>query len=110
MTFLAPVLYQRSGDPPSHARNANVHRLSWRITTAALAVTALGVLVTGASHEWIFSILVAAEYRGMSYLLPWVVLAGGIFAAGQMMSLKLMSDIRDTCAVGTQGGNRSARR
>jgi O-antigen/teichoic acid export membrane protein len=44
-------------------------------------------------HEWIFHLLVADQYRTVSYLLPWLILAGGLFAAGQMLSLKLMSDL-----------------
>lgn len=94
MTFLAPILYQRSGDATSRARNDNVHHLIWRITATALIISGLGVLVTGTSHERLFSVLVAAEYREISYLFPWVVLAGGLFAAGQMLSLKLMSEMK----------------
>jgi hypothetical protein len=45
-------------------------------------------------HEWIFRLVVAAEFRSISYLLPWVVLAGGLFAAAQMLGLKLMSEMR----------------
>jgi len=37
---------------------------------------------------------VASQYQSVSYLLPWVVLAGGLFAAGQVLGLKLMSDMK----------------
>jgi hypothetical protein len=47
-------------------------------------------------HKWLFRLLVASEYREISYLLPWVVLAGGVFAAGQMLAMKLMSDMRSS--------------
>lgn len=94
MTFLAPILYQRSGDATSEARNDNVHRIIWRIVGITVAVTALAVLVTGILHEWLFSLLVAPDYRGISYLLPWVVLAGGLFSTGQILSLKLMSEMK----------------
>lgn len=94
MSFLGPILYQRSGDATDHARNANVHRLSWRITQLSLLVTLLGFALTFFMHEWLFSLLVATEYRGSSYYLPWVVLAGGVFAAGQMLALKLMSEMK----------------
>lgn len=93
-TFLGPILYQRSGGATDHVRNAHVHRLSWRITWVILMVTLTGVVVTFTIHEWIFRLLVAAQYREISYLLPWVVLAGGLFAAGQMLSLKLMSEMK----------------
>lgn len=94
MSFLGPILYQRSGDASDHARNTNVHRLGWRMTHLSLIVTLIGFAITFALHEWIFALLVASEYRGSSYLLPWVVLAGGIFSAGQMLALKLMSEMK----------------
>lgn len=96
VSFLGPILYQRSGDATDHARNTNVHRLSWRMTHLSLIVTLLGFAVTFVLHEWLFGLLVASEYRGSSHLLPWVVLAGGTFAAGQMLALKLMSEMKSS--------------
>ncbi len=96
VSFLGPVLYQRAGDATDHARNANVHRLGWRMSHLSLMVTLLGFAITFALHERLFGLLVAPEYRGSSHLLPWVVLAGGIFAAGQMLALKLMSEMKSS--------------
>jgi len=94
MTFVAPIFYQRAGDATDPSRNANVHRLAWHITLFSLLITLTGFLMTLGLHERIFRLLVAAEFRAVSYLLPWTVLAGGIFAAGQMLALKLMSDMK----------------
>lgn len=94
MSFLGPILYQRSGDATDPTRNAKVHQLSWRMTQLSLMLTLLGFAITFVMHEWLFRLLVATEYRACSYLLPWVVLAGGIFAAGQVLALKLMSEMK----------------
>ncbi len=94
MSFLGPILYQRSGGATDHVRNASVHRIAWRITFVGLLVTLLTFFLTFILHEWIFQLLVAVKYRTVSYLLPWMVLAGGIFAAGQMLALKLMSEMK----------------
>ncbi len=96
VNFLGPILYQRSGDATDHARNANVHLLGWRMTHLTLLVTLLGFALIFAFHERLFGLLVAVEYRGGSYLLPWFVLSGGIFSAGQMLALKLMSEMQST--------------
>lgn len=93
MNFLGPILYQRSGDATDTVRNANVHRLSWQMTQIALLVTLIGFTLTFALHDWLFRWLVAAQYRESSYLLPWVMLGGGLFAAGQTLALKLMSEM-----------------
>jgi O-antigen/teichoic acid export membrane protein len=94
MSFIGPILYQRSGDATDHSRNANVHRLAWRITLFTMLLTLIGFLLALGLHEWIFRLIVASEFRAVSHLLPWMVLAGGVFAAGQMLGLKLMSDMR----------------
>jgi O-antigen/teichoic acid export membrane protein len=94
VSFIGPILYQRSGDATDQVRNANVHLLGWRMTNLALLVTLIGFAITFCFHERLFGFLVAAEYRGSSFLLPWFVLAGGIFSAGQMLALKLMSEMK----------------
>jgi O-antigen/teichoic acid export membrane protein len=94
MNFLGPILYQRSGSATDHTRNTLVHRTAWRITFAALFMTFLAFVLTFLLHGWIFHLLVAAKYHTVSYLLPWMVLAGGIFAAGQILALKMMSELK----------------
>lgn len=97
--FLAPILYQRSGIAADHTRNISVHRIAWRITFAGLLMTALAFIFTFLQHEWIFQLLVASKYHAVSYLLPWVVLAGGIFSASQMLLLKLQSELRQNTLI-----------
>jgi len=94
--FMAPILYHRSGDASDSFRNANVNRLSWRITQLLIVITLLAFMFAFALHKWVFSILVAPAYHSISYLLPWVILAGGLFAAGQMLSLKFMSEMKSS--------------
>lgn len=94
MALVGPILYQRSGAATDQARNASVHRIAWRITQVSLAVTAFAFTFTWFLHGWLFQWLVAEAFRSVSHFLPWVVLAGGFFAAGQMLSLKLMSEVR----------------
>lgn len=96
VSFVGPILHQRSGDALDHNRNKEVHRASWILTFICLAATAVAFFVMLGLHEWIFSLLVAPNYRSVSYLLPWIVLAGGFFAAGQVLVLKIMSDMNSS--------------
>jgi O-antigen/teichoic acid export membrane protein len=94
MQFLGPIFYQRAGDAGDNRRNQNVSKLSRRLTGLTLALTGLVFSIALLFHTQIFRILVAREYAGVSYLLPWMMLAGGIFAAGQTMALDLMSQMK----------------
>ncbi len=94
MQFLAPIFYQRAGDASDSLRNDQVTNLSWRLTVSALGVTVLAFLVAFLFHKQIFRIFVASDYGSVSYLLPWVLIAGGVFAAGQTIALNLMSQMK----------------
>ena len=93
-TIIGPILFQRSGDTTDPGRNADVHKKAWQLTALALFFTLLACLFAYMFHDWIFRLLVAEQYRSVSYLLPWTVLAGGLFSAGQVLGLKLMSDMK----------------
>lgn len=94
MNFLGPILYQRSGNATDPARNATVHRMAWNIVWLCIGTTGMAFVFSFTLHAEIFRILVATEYQPSSYLLPWMVLAGGIFATGQMLALKLITDMK----------------
>ena len=94
MNFMGPILYQRSGDATDPVRNADGHQLCWRLSQISVMASLLGFAMTYVLHEQLFGLLVSFDYRGSSYLLPWVVLAGGLFAAGQMLALKLMGEMK----------------
>lgn len=94
VSFLAPIFYARTGDAKDTARHAGVERTTWKLTIACLAFAMAGGAAAFTFHESIFALFVGAHFRRASRLLPWVVLSGGLFAAGQVLSLKLMSELK----------------
>lgn len=98
-TLIAPILFQRSGDTVDPSRNIEAHKLAWQITAIILLCTLIACLFASLLHGWIFRLLVAEQYYPISYLLPWMVLASGFFSAGQMLSLKLMSELKTKAMV-----------
>lgn len=103
-SFLGPILFQRSGNATDHVRNANVHQLVWRMTSICMVLTLTAFMLALGLHNWFFQWLVAVDYRSVSYLLPWMVLAGGIFAAGQMLALKMMSELKSVTMISAKIG------
>ena len=94
MSFLGPILYQHAGDATNRVRTSTVDKIGWKMTYISLLITLLGFMTTFAWHDRIYGLVVGGEYQGSSNLLPWLVLAGGIFSAGQMLALKLMSEMK----------------
>ncbi len=94
LQFLEPILYARAGDGKDSQRNENVNKLTWRVTIFALMFTAIVSLFAFAFHPQIFTIFIAKEYGSVSNLLPWMVISGGVFAAGQTISFNLMRLMR----------------
>ena len=92
--LITPIFYQRAGDGTNAQRNAEVHKLSWLLTKLSLGVTAASFVVAALLHTQVFEVFVTKQYRSVSSLLPWIVLSGGLFAAGQTISLNLMSQMK----------------
>jgi len=91
--LVGPILQQRSGDATDLSRNRNVWNLTWIITLIGLVLTIFGVLIGAIFHTWLFDFLVDDAYQNQSYLLPWVIFGGGLFATSQILGLKLQSDL-----------------
>jgi O-antigen/teichoic acid export membrane protein len=94
MQLLAPILFQRAGDGHDSLRNANVNVLSWRLTGLSLGLTCVVFLFGFLFHAGIFRALAAKEYGGVSHLLPWAMLSGGVLAVGQTIELKLITQMK----------------
>jgi O-antigen/teichoic acid export membrane protein len=92
--LLAPIFYQRAGDATDKQRIANVNDLILRLTGLILGVTGIVFFAAFFFHRQIFQIFVAKEYASVSHLLQWMLLAAGLFAAGQNISQIPMSQMK----------------
>ncbi len=91
--LVTPVFFQRAGDASDATRVRQVHTFNWWLTLGALSLTGVAMLFTLVLHRLIFQWLVAPAYREISWLLPGMVLAGGLFATGQFATISLLSDV-----------------
>ena len=90
--FIQPVIFAWAGDNTDEGRVQRTRIISHALVTSALILTAIGTLLAFLLHEQIFYLLVGIKYRVVASLLPLMVLAGGLFTAGQLASLILMTE------------------
>ncbi len=89
--LLQPILFNQAGDGTSLRRVIRATRLNYVLLCAFLVLTILGVAAAQVLHTQVFAMLVAPEYGGVSWLMPWMLLSGGLFACGELTALVLMS-------------------
>lgn len=89
----SPILFSRAGDGTDPGRMAHSRRLNRGLLMGSLGILAVGVGGAALFHREILSLFAAPEYRLVSPLLPVMVLSGGLFAAGQIAVLSLLSGV-----------------
>lgn len=83
---LAPILFARAGDGSDAVRVEGAVRLNARLAMVMAALTAAGAALAALMHPLVGRLLLAPEYRGVTHYLPWMVVAGGLYAIGQTVS------------------------
>ncbi len=89
--LVAPILFQRAADAASSERVHSSIRLNSFIVGGVLMLTILAYFVFAFFHEEILILFAGERFRDYSYLLPWQVVAGGLFAAGQTLAINQMT-------------------
>jgi O-antigen/teichoic acid export membrane protein len=92
--FVQPIFFSRSGDGSDPVRVTNALRLNERLLLGFLAVTIVGTVLAQLVHRQVFGLLVAADYRSVSWLMPWMLLSGGLFACSEFAALSLLTSLQ----------------
>lgn len=90
MQIISPIFFQKVGDASEEKRNKHIFDLSRNFVVLFLGGTGILFLFVNYFHAQIFEVFVAKEYSTYSYLLPWILLASGIYAASQILVVNLM--------------------
>jgi O-antigen/teichoic acid export membrane protein len=91
MQLLSPLVFHRAGDGSSVRRMQDIHRMNVTMVLSFLGLTTLMTLVTAALHRVIFTAFVSSSFHSVSWLLPFGVLSGGLYACGQLAGFSVMS-------------------
>ncbi len=87
LSFITPILFARVGGASDEERIRGTQHLIMRLAAFGLGATLICSLVSVFAHETLFRLLVAAEYRGVSAYMPYVVLAAGILQVSQSVGV-----------------------
>ena len=89
--LVTPIVFNRAGSGTNQNRVQEARRLNFGLIKLSLVFAVIAVMLSFLFHRQIFAILAAPKFATVSYLLPFMVLSGGLFAIGQMGALLLLS-------------------
>jgi O-antigen/teichoic acid export membrane protein len=94
LLFIEPILYQSGDSGGKSGSGFQVRHLNRFAIYGILGATVFLSGVLFATHPVVGTLLLGEEFRSYSWLFPWLLLAGGFFAAAQQVLLKLSLDMR----------------
>lgn len=92
--FLTPIFYARAGATPNDKSARHVNGLSLNLLYATLFMTVVSFVVALIFKTQLTNFFVSENYSELSPMLPWMLLAGGVFASSQIIALNLMSQMK----------------
>jgi O-antigen/teichoic acid export membrane protein len=86
INLISPIIYLNNVNKKESLRESQIAFL-------VLIITAICFFTSLFAHSFIFKLFVSDEYQKISYLMPWGILASGIYSCAQFLSIKLISDL-----------------
>jgi O-antigen/teichoic acid export membrane protein len=86
--LVQPILFARVGDARDDMRVRRTHAIINRLLVGSILLTLAGASVAAVGSRYLFRHLLPPAYGSAAPLLPVIALAAGIFASGQIASLK----------------------
>jgi O-antigen/teichoic acid export membrane protein len=91
--LLAPVMFGRAGAADDAERVKSVMRTTSALTWCAVALSGVGALIAFLIRHLVLATLVGPAFRGTAGLVAPLVLAGGLFASGELSATKSLSTL-----------------
>jgi O-antigen/teichoic acid export membrane protein len=93
LSIISPIFFQKSGNAKDKEMNSKVYSASWNIIKISMLLFGIYFIISLFTHKYIYRYLVSEEYWEISHLLPWLILAGGLFSMSQILVMKIQSDM-----------------
>jgi len=106
VTFLNPVFFSHVGDGSDEKAHRKVRKINGTLSFLMLGVAGAGFLVVLVLNPWLAKVLVSQAYRSEVWMLPWLVLSGGLYAVARQFLLSIYSgmDSKKMIPVSVTGG------
>ncbi len=99
MEFLEPIFFEFVGKGKNFERNENIKNITYSLIILTLILTVILAIFAFFTHDALVLTLSSAIYTKYSYLMPIFVLAGGFFSAGQLVTVKILTDLKTNILV-----------
>lgn len=88
MQLAQPILFKRAGSCEDEARMKGAYAIIRRLFVATLSASVAATVIAALAGGRLFHLLLPSAYGSVARYLPLMVLSSGIFACGQIASLK----------------------
>ena len=92
--FFEPILYQVVRGNNNDTQSIQAVRINQYAAIGILCFSVCLFIILLFSHSMVGRYVLGADFRVYTWLFPWLLLAGGCFAAAQQMLLKLSCEMR----------------
>jgi O-antigen/teichoic acid export membrane protein len=92
--LIEPILYQMIEQKDKTASSSQARRINNYAAFGIICFSLVLFLVLLIFYPMVGNLLLGAQFRSYSWLFPWLLLAGGCFAATMQLLLKLSLDLR----------------
>jgi O-antigen/teichoic acid export membrane protein len=89
-TTVAPILFARAGDGSDQLRLKDAQRMNVFVVGSMFTIAIAATFVGHMFQDGIVALLVGPEYRAIAPLLPWAILAEGLFGCAQVAVLRIL--------------------
>jgi O-antigen/teichoic acid export membrane protein len=91
MRFLTPIFFDHAGDGSDQKAQLQVCAVNGKISVCMLIFVLISFLAVLLLNPFLARILVSSSYRNDAWMLPWLVLSGGLYAVSRQLLLSLYS-------------------
>ncbi len=89
LTYLAPIVYEKTLESADKAMED-----SYRLRIVTLVSVLLAAVIAYFGQRPIATLLLGEHFRSSSWMLPWLIMAGGFYGVAQQLLLKLRAEMK----------------